>query len=272
MPPVSEILMFSAALVAAGAVSGLLAGLFGVGGGAILVPVFYQVYGLLGVPDTVRTHIAVGTSLAIIVPTSIRSFQAHRARGAVDMQVLRDWVIWIPVGTILASVVAAYVSGEFLRVVFMMLMLLIALKMFFNQEHWRLGTEMPGGVLNGLAGGTIGLLSGLMGVGGGTLTNLWMTLWNRRVHQAVATSSGVGVLISIPGLLGYVWAGWGHADLPPFSTGFINWITVILVIPLSLFFAPYGARLAHRLSRRQLEVCFAIFLLVIAVRFAVSLF
>lgn len=272
MPPLSEILIFAAALVAAGAVSGLLAGLFGVGGGAILVPVFYQVYGMLGVPDAVRTHVAIGTSLAIIVPTSIRSFQTHRASGAVDMQALKGWIVWIPLGTILAAVVASHVSGEFLRVVFMMLMLLIALKMFFNQEHWRLGTDMPDGFLNGLAGGAIGLFSGLMGVGGGTLTTLWMTLWNRTVHQSVATSSGVGVLISIPGLLGYIWAGWGDPGLPPFSTGFINWITVILVIPLSLFFAPYGARLAHRLGRRQLEVCFAIFLLVISARFLVSLF
>ena len=190
MPPLSEIMMFSAALI--------------VGGGAILVPVFYQVYGLLGVPDSVRTHIAVGTSLAVIVPTSIRSFNAHRVRGAVDMEVLRGWLVWVPLGTILAAVVAAYVPGTFLRIVFMGLALLIAFKMFFNREHWRLGTVMPGGAVNAAAGGTIGLLSGLMGIGGGTLSNLWMTLWNRTVHQSVATSSGVGVLISIPGLFGYI--------------------------------------------------------------------
>ncbi len=272
MPPLSEILIFSAALVAAGGVAGLLAGLFGVGGGAILVPVFYQVYGLLGVPDSVRTHVAVGTSLAIIVPTSIRSFSAHRKRGAVDMDLLKGWAIWIPLGTVLASVVAAYVSGEFLRIVFMVLALLIAFKMFFNRESWRLGTEMPGGAANAVAGGTIGLLSGLMGIGGGTLSNLWMTLWNRTVHQSVATSSGVGVLISIPGLFGYVWAGWGNPDLPPFSTGFVNWITVFLVIPLTLLVAPLGVRLAHAMTRRQLEVGFGLFLFIISIRFFVSLF
>lgn len=272
MPPMSEILIFAAALVVAGAASGLLAGLFGVGGGAILVPVFYQVYGLLGVPDAVRTHIAVGTSLAVIVPTSIRSFNAHRKRGAVDMEVLKGWAIWVPLGTILASVVAAYVSGAFLRIVFMALAMLIAFKMFFNREHWRLGTEMPRGATNAVAGGTIGLLSGLMGIGGGTLSNLWMTLWNRTVHQSVATSSGVGVLISIPGLIGYVWAGWGEPGLPPFSTGFINWITVALVIPLSLLFAPLGVRLAHALTKRQLEIGFGLFLLAVSLRFLVSLF
>lgn len=272
MPPISEILIFAAALAVAGAASGLLAGLFGVGGGAILVPVFYQVYGLLGVPDSVRTHIAVGTSLAVIVPTSIRSFNAHRKHGAVDMEILKGWVIWVPLGTILASVVAAHVPGAFLRIVFMALALLISFKMFFNREHWRFGIEMPRGPVNAVAGGTIGLLSGLMGVGGGTLSNLWMTLWNRTVHQGVATSSGVGVLISIPGLIGYIWAGWGEPGLPPFSTGFINWITVALVIPMSLLVAPLGARLAHAMTRRQLEVGFAIFLLVVSLRFLASLF
>ncbi|MCB1446709.1 MAG: sulfite exporter TauE/SafE family protein [Rhizobiaceae bacterium] len=272
MPPLSDILIFSAALIAAGGVAGFLAGLFGVGGGAILVPVFYQVYGLLGVPDSVRTHVAVGTSLAVIVPTSIRSFNAHRRRGAVDMGLLRNWLVWIPLGTVLASVVAASVSGEVLRIVFMTLALLIAFKMFFNRESWRFGTEMPGGAANAVAGGTIGLLSGLMGIGGGTLCNLWMTLWNRSVHQSVATSSGVGALISIPGLFGYVWAGWGNPGLPPFSTGFVNWITVLLVIPLTLVVAPLGVRLAHALTRRQLEVGFGLFLLVVAIRFFVSLF
>lgn len=272
MPPISEILTFAAALLVAGGTAGLLAGLFGVGGGAILVPVFYQVYGLLDVPDSVRTHVAVGTSLAVIVPTSIRSFNAHRARGAVDIDVLKGWAIWIPLGTAAAAVVAAYVSGAFLRVVFMALMFLIALKMFFNREHWRLGVEMPGGVTNAAAGGVIGLLSGLMGIGGGTLSNLWMTLWSRSVHQSVATSSGVGVLISVPGLLGYVWAGWGNPDLPPLSTGFINWITVALVIPISLLAAPLGVRLAHAMTRRQLEIAFGLFLLIVSARFLLSLF
>jgi uncharacterized membrane protein YfcA len=272
MPPLSELLLFAAALVVAGGAAGILAGLFGVGGGAILVPVFYQVYGLLGVPDSVRTHVAVGTSLAVIVPTSIRSFNAHRKRGAVDMDLLKSWVIWVPLGTILASVIAAYVPGAVLRIVFMALAMLIAFKMFFNREHWRFGTELPKGPVNAVAGGTIGILSGLMGIGGGTLSNLWMTLWNRTVHQSVATSSGVGVLISIPGLFGYIWAGWGEAGLPPLSTGYVNWITVALVIPVSLLVAPLGVRLAHAMTRRQLEVGFGLFLLAVSLRFLVSLF
>jgi len=272
MPPLSELAIFALALIAAGALSGLLAGLFGVGGGAILVPVFYQVYGLVGVPDAVRTHVAVGTSLAIIVPTSIRSFHAHRRRGAVDMAILRNWAIWVPLGTIAAAIVAADISGRELRIIFAVLALLIALRMFLNREHWKFGDTLPSGPLNGAAGFGIGLFSGLMGVGGGVLSNLWMTLFGRTVHQSVATSSGVGVLISIPGLIGYVWAGWGEAGLPPFSTGYINWITAVLVMPLTLVVAPYGVQLAHALSKRHLEIGFGLFLTGVSIRFFVSLF
>jgi len=272
MPPLSELIIFALAMIAAGAVSGLLAGLFGVGGGAILVPVFYQVYGLVGVSDAVRTHVAVGTSLAIIIPTSIRSFNAHRKRGAVDMSILRNWVVWVPLGTIAASIIAAYISGPALRTVFAVLALLIAIRMFLNREHWKFGNELPLGPVNNAAGFGIGLFSGLMGVGGGVLSNLWMTLYGRTVHQSVATSSGVGVLISIPGLIGYIWAGWGEAGLPPFSTGFVNWITVVLVIPLTLVVAPYGVQLAHALSKRKLEIGFGLFLTAVSIRFFVSLF
>jgi uncharacterized membrane protein YfcA len=271
MPPLSELLLFAVALIAAGAVAGLLAGLFGVGGGAILVPVFYQVYGLVGVPDAVRTHIAVGTSLAIIVPTSLRSFNAHRKRGAVDMAILRNWAIPVPLGTVAAAVIASAISGRELRIIFAVLALLIAVRMFLNREHWRIGDTLPSGPVNATAGFGIGLFSGLMGVGGGVLSNLWMTLFGRTVHQSVATSSGVGVLISAPGLIGYVWAGWGEPGLPPFSTGFVNWITVALVIPLTLFVAPYGVRLAHSLSKRHLEIGFGLFLTAVSARFFASL-
>lgn len=271
MPPLSELLVFAFAMIAAGAVSGLLAGLFGVGGGAILVPVFYQIYGLTGVPEAVRTHVAVGTSLAIILPTAVRSFHAHRKRGAVDMSILRNWVVWIPLGTVAAAAIAAYISGLALRTIFAVLALLIAIRMFFNREHWKLGNQLPAGPPNGLAGFGIGLFSGLMGVGGGVLANLWMTLYGRTVHQSVATSSGVGVLIAIPGLIGYVWAGWGEAGLPPLSTGFVNWITVALVMPLTLLVTPYGVQLAHALSKRRLEIGFGLFLTVVSIRFFVSL-
>ncbi|MBP1882199.1 sulfite exporter TauE/SafE family protein [Sinorhizobium mexicanum] len=272
MPPVSELMMFALALAAAGVVAGVLAGLFGIGGGAILVPVFYQVFGLLGIDDAVKMHLSVGTSLAIIVPTSLRSFLAHYRRGVVDVDLLRNWIVAVPLGAILASVIAAHVGSETLRLIFAVIALALAFRMIFNRATWHIGTELPKNPIKWLVGVAIGILSGLMGIGGGVLNNTFMTLHNRPIHQAVATSAGVGVLISIPGLFGYVWAGWGAPGLPPLSTGFINWIAVALIIPITLIVAPLGVRLAHAMGRRQLEAGFGIFMVLIAIRFFYSLY
>ncbi|MBP1851202.1 sulfite exporter TauE/SafE family protein [Rhizobium halophytocola] len=267
-----ELALFAGLLVVAGAVAGLLAGLFGIGGGAVLVPVFYQIFGLAGVDDAVRMHLSVGTSLAIIIPTSLRSFAAHRRHGAVDMELLKRWVIAVPLGVILASLVAAGASSAELRIIFAAIALLLAIRMIFLRNRFQLGTDLPGEPVRFLVGTVIGLLSGLMGIGGGVMNNSFMTSYGRPIHQAVATSAGVGVLISLPGLIGYIIAGWGEPGLPPFSTGFINWIAVALIIPVTMVAAPLGARLAHALSKKQLEIGFGIFLVVVAIRFVWSLF
>ncbi len=270
MLPLSELLPFALALAGAGVFAGVLAGLFGIGGGAILVPVFYQVFGLLGIDDAVRMHLSLGTSLAIIVPTSVRSFYAHKRRGAVDVALLRGWIVAVPLGTLAAAAIAAYVTGTTLILVFACLAMLMALRMFFNRESWRIGTDLPPNPLKWMVGVVIGILSGLMGIGGGVFNNIFMTLYGRPIHQAVATSAGVGVLISVPGLSGYIWAGWGEAGLPPFSTGFINWIAVALVMPLTLLSAPFRVRIAHALTRRQLEIGFGFFLTFVSLRFFYS--
>ncbi|MGV8936950.1 MAG: sulfite exporter TauE/SafE family protein [Allorhizobium sp.] len=272
MPPIFDLLMFAAMLVFAGAVAGLLAGVFGIGGGAILVPVFYQVFGLMGIDSEITMHLSVGTSLAVIVPTSLRSFAAHRKRGAVDMELLKNWVIAVPLGAILASVIAAFASSEALRLIFAVIALLLAFRMVFNRASWHLGADLPGQPLRFIVGTAIGVLSGLMGIGGGVLNNTFMTVYGRPIHQAVATSAGVGVLISLPGLIGYIWAGWGEAGLPLLSTGFVNWIAVALIIPVTLLVAPYGAQLAHAMSKRQLEIGFGVFLIFVSLRFFVSLY
>ena len=269
--PAGELASFAFALAVAGVIAGLLAGVFGIGGGAVLVPVFYQVFSLLEVDEAVSMHLSVGTSLAIIVPTSLRSFQAHHRRGVVDMALLRSFLVPVPIGVVLASVVAAVVSGEGLRAIFACIAIAVGLRMLFNREHWRLGSEIPGNPLRAVIGLLIGFFSTLMGIGGGVITNTFMTLFGRPIHQAVATSSGVGVLISIPGFLGYIWAGWGDPLLPIGSTGFVNWIAVFLIIPITLIVAPVGVRVAHALGKRQLEIGFGLFLFLVAIRFFVSL-
>ena len=267
----NELIGLAVAMVASGAVAGLLAGLFGVGGGAVLVPVLYQFLTFLGVDEAIRMHLSVGTSLAIIVPTSIRSFLSHRKRGAVDLGLLRSWLIPIPVGVVLAAIVAAYVSGDLLRLVFASIVAVIGLKLLFNRESWRLGSDIPGNPVRAISGFLIGFFSALMGIGGGVMNNTFMTLFGRPMHQAVATSSGTGIMIAIPGVIGMIWAGWGSVGLPPFSVGYVNLIGVALVIPVTIAIAPLGVRIAHHLPKRRLEVLFGLFLLVVAARFAISL-
>jgi uncharacterized membrane protein YfcA len=269
--PASELAVFALAIAASGIVSGLLAGILGIGGGAVVVPVFYQVFGLIGVDEAVRMHVSVGSSLAIIVPISIRSFSGHYARGAVDMELLRSFVFAVPAGVVLAALTAAHISSAGLRFIFAVIVLIIGLRMLFNRETWRLGTQIPGNPVRSIVGVLIGFLSTLMGIGGGVMNNTFMSLFGRPIHQSIATSSGVGVLIAIPGTIGYVWAGWGDARLPVLSTGFINWIAVALVIPIAIIATPYGVRIAHALKKRQLEIAFGLFCMVVSARFFISL-
>lgn len=266
-----EIAVFAIAAAASGIVSGLLAGLFGIGGGAVLVPVFYQFLTALEVDESVRMHLAVGTSLAIIIPTSLRSFTAHKARGVVDLDLLRSFVIPVPVGVVLASLVAAAISSAQLRLIFACIALVVGLRLVFNRERWRLGGTIPGNPWRSLVGVLIGFFSTLMGIGGGVMNNTFMTLYGRPMHQAVATSSGVGVLIAIPGTIGYIWAGWGNPSLPIASTGFVNWIAVALIIPVALVVTPLGVSMAHWLKKRHLEIGFGLFCLFVSMRFFTSL-
>lgn len=266
-----EVIGLALALVASGAVAGLLAGVFGIGGGAVLVPVLYQFLTWLGVDEAVRMHISVATSLGIIVPTSIRSFLAHKQRGAADLDLLKSWLIPVPAGAVVASLVAAYVSGDGLKGIFAGIAVIVGLRMLFNRESWKIGNDIPGNPVRAICGALIGFFSTLMGIGGGVMNNTFMTLFGRPIHQAVATSSGTGVLISIPGVIGMMWAGWGAAGLPAFSLGYVNILGVALIIPITTFAAPFGVKIAHALPRRYLEIFFGLFLLSVAARFAWSL-
>jgi uncharacterized membrane protein YfcA len=265
--------------VAVGALSGFLAGVFGVGGGAILVPVFYECFRIAGVPLQVRMPLCIGTSLAIIIPTSIRSYRAHRARGAVDMEILKAW--WLPVliGVVAGSVTARYAPERLFKIVFVLVAWSAAVRLLLARESWKLGDDMPRGPLMKIYGLVIGLLSTLMGIGGGLFSNLLMTFYNRPIHQAVATSSALAVLISIPGALGYVYAGWPAAALHPdvaalqlpFALGYVSLIGAVLVMPTSLLTAGFGVRVAHAMSKRTLEIAFGCYLFIVGSRFVLSL-
>lgn len=260
-------LMLAFSLFLSGALAGLLAGVFGIGGGAILVPVLVVALKSVGVPAEVVVHLAVATSLGIVIPTSIRSFLGHRARGAVDLGLLRSWLFVVPAGAILAAGVAALISGAALKAVFAAIALAVGVKMLLNRPGWVLGTDLPSGNIGRLCGFCIGFLSTLMGIGGGVINNTYMTLFGQPIHRAVATSSGVGVLVSIPAVLGLIVAGWNVQGLPPYSAGYVNLLGVALIMPVTLITAPLGVRLSHALSRRWLEAAFGVFLLAVGMQF-----
>ena len=276
---VAELVELALMLVAVGALSGFFAGIFGIGGGAILVPVFYECFRLAGVPLEVRMPLCIGTSLAIIIPTSIRSFRAHHARGAVDLEILKLW--WLPIvfGVIAGSVTARYAPERLFKIVFVAVAWSAAARLLLARDNWKLGDDLPKGPLMRLYGFIVGLLSTLMGVGGGLFSNLLMTFYGRPIHQAVATSSALAVLISIPGALGYIYAGWPAAarypDVAalqwPFAVGYVSLIGAVLVMPTSLLTAPLGVRAAHAMSKRTLEVAFGCYLFIVGSRFVISL-
>ena len=270
--PVAELVWLAVAVMAAGVVTGLLAGLFGVGGGAVIVPVLFEVFRLLGVPEEVRMQLCVGTSLAIIVPTTVRSYRAHRAKGLVMQAVMRSWAVPAVVGVAAGSVTAAFAPAQVFELAFVVIAGVIAAKLLVGRESWVLGRSLPGPAAMTGCGFIVGLASSLMGISGGSLATMMMTLYGVPIHNAVATSAGLGVPITIAGTLGYLIAGLPHhAQLPPLSVGFVSVIGVVMIAPISSWIAPLGARLAHALPRRRLEIGFGLFLIAASLRFVVSL-
>jgi len=270
--PLNEILWLAAMIVAGGVITGLLAGLFDVGGGSVIVPLLFEVFRVLGVSQEVRMQLCVGTSIAIILPTVIRSYRAHRARGLVIPGVIRMWALPAMAGVGCGAVIAAFAPAAVFTIAFVVLASFIACKLLFASDRWNLGSELPGPLLMLLYGFGVRLGASLIGVSGGALSTIVLTLYGKSIHGAVATSVGIGVPITIAGTIGFILAGLPHqALLSPFSLGFVSVIGLVLMALVSSLVAPYGARLAHQLSRRMLEIAFGCFLLLVSLRFLVSL-
>jgi uncharacterized membrane protein YfcA len=270
--PIGEIVWLAAVIVGGGLVTGILAGMFGIGGGGIIVPILYEVFGVLGVSDDVRMQLCVGTSIAIIVPTNVNSFLAHRARGAVLMDVVRAWTVPAVIGVAVGSTIAAFAPGAVLKISYAVIASAIGFKLLIGRENWRLGDDLPRGPLTKAYGFIVGLAASLMGISGGSISNMILTLYGKSIHQAVATSAGLGVPITIAGTIGYMLGGLPQqALMPPLSVGYVSLLGFVLMAPVSSLVAPYGARLAHALPKRRLEIAFGIFLLSVSARFVVSL-
>lgn len=262
--PLNELLMLLGALVAAGLVGGLIAGLFGVGGGTVIVPAVFYAFEVLGVGGESNLHVAIGTSLLTIVATSWRSLRAHRTHGAVDEDVLKTWTPWVAIGALVGAGIAGVTSMEGLAVVYGVCLAVVAAQMGLMPERFSLRKELPTGWGRRGVGTAIGGLSAMMGIGGGSFGGMMMTLCGRPIHQAVATASGFGVAIGTAATLGFVVFGWDAAGRPPLSLGYVNVPGAVVMALLTTAVAPWGAKLAHALDRRVLRKAFALYLLVAA--------
>jgi len=254
---------FVLGLMATGVVSGIAAGLLGIGGGAVIVPALSNALLLLGYDADVVQHVAVGTSLAIIIPTGIMSARAHYKRGALDVAVLRMWTPFIVVGTFIGGLMAGLFSGDVLRIVFAVMAFVIAANIVFAFQTKLMGHLNGSRLTHRISAFVVGYISSLMGIGGGSLTVPTLVAFGATMHAAVGTSAAIGVAIAISGTLGFIISGWGAEGLPPLSIGYINLVAMVLVAILAAVFAPVGAALAHKLDQKTLKYVFAIFLVLV---------
>jgi len=260
------ILALIAGLGVTGVIGGILAGLLGVGGGIVVVPVLFWILGLFAFSPEVASHLAVATSLATIIPTSISSMRAHNKRGTVDKDLLRLWGPAVFVGALIGGILSRFIPGDGLRLVFGVVGILVAINMAIPRTLV-ISQHLPkSGLVNRLIATVIGLISSLMGIGGGTLSVPTLAAFSFPVHKAVGTASAMGLLIAVPGVAGFIWSGWDAAGRPPLSLGYVSLPAALIIAPVSYFCAPLGVRLAHALNPRYLKLAFAFFLAITAAR------
>lgn len=267
-----QLLMFAGTLLVTGVITGYAAGLFGIGGGSIMVPVLYFVFSFLGVPKEILMHCAVATSSAVIIVGSIRSVRTHHQHGAVDWNLLwpgnpiKSWGLWIGAGALFAAwYLGKILSGNQLSLIFGVVALVIAFQFIFGRPNWKLRDGVPGGMALPVGGGGIGMISSLMGIGGGALSVSLMLMCAVPIKRAIATASGIGAFISIPATIGWIISGWGVDGRPEFSAGYVNLIGFVFIALSLIFVVPYGARATHKMDQSKLRRIFGIFLLLVAI-------
>lgn len=264
----TDLLLLALAMLATGAIGGVLAGLLGIGGGIVIVPVLDAALQFLGTEPSIRMHVAVATSLATIIPTSLASSRAHYRRDSVDVPLVRRWAPFVLVGSIAGTWIASRVDSSVLSAVFATVAFIIGVKLVLPMHDRRLTPDVPRGWLIGGVPLTIGAVSSMMGIGGGTLSVAALTLFNQPIHRAVGTAALFGLVIALPGTAGFMLAGYGDMRLPPGSVGYVNLVGFALISPTTVLAAPLGAAIAHRLTQRRLSALFGLFLLTMSFRMA----
>lgn len=260
------------ALVATGAFAGVLAGLLGVGGGIVIVPVLFFLFQGFGVSPESAMVIATATSLATIVPTSISSIRSHNQKGNVDFDLLKRWSVFIFLGVLAGSWLVTRIDGTLLTMLFGVIATLSALNMLFRTGKSTLFQQLPGTAGQTVMGSSIGFFSSMVGIGGGTISVPLLTLYNYPAHKAVGTAAAIGLLISLPGALTMLMLGHTPTDAPAGTLGLVNIIGFMCIVPLTVLFAPVGASLAARLDAAKLKKIFAVVLLITGLRMLAAFF
>lgn len=262
----TELVLLAVAMLLTGVAGGVMAGLFGIGGGIVIVPALDFALAFFDTDPAIRMHVAVATSLATIIPTSVSSARAHHSRGAVDLSLVRRWAPFVLSGALAGAWLAARVHSDVLAAIFAVMALLIGIKLLLPLDGKVVAQDVPRGVAISAVPFAIGGISSMMGIGGGTLSVAALTLMNQPIHRAVGTAALFGLVISLPGTLGFIALGFGDSRLPPGSLGFVNMVGFAFIAPATWLAAPWGAALAHRLSQRQLRIAFGAFLFVVSLR------
>ncbi len=253
-------------LIGTGCISGVLAGLLGVGGGIVIVPVLFILFDFLDISPNLIMHVAVATSLATIIPTSLSSARAHQRKGAIDTALFTQWAPVIFAGALLGGIMSKYLDAHALILIFGLIALFVALNMALPKKYI-LATSLPKNILSrGLLPSFIGMISALMGIGGGTLSVPLLSAFSVPIHRAIGTASAFGLVIAVPAVIGFIWAGWSVPHRPSLSLGYVNIPAAFLIFSASVITAPLGARLAHSLNPDRLKKLFAIFLFITALR------
>ncbi|WP_109311481.1 MULTISPECIES: sulfite exporter TauE/SafE family protein [Ruegeria] len=264
MPETMLLAQMLGLLLVIGALAGVLAGLLGVGGGIVLVPAFFYAFQTLGYGGPQLMQLCLATSLATIIVTSLRSVLAHNKKGAVDWDILRGWGPGIAVGAIVGVLVASALRTEALQALFGVLGMVIGAYLGLGKSEWRLGDVMPKGVKRAVLSPSVGFLSVLMGIGGGSFGVPLMSLFNTPIHRAVATAAGFGVIIAVPSVLGFLFLDIAPEHRPPFTIGAVNLIAFAIVVTMTMITAPWGVKLAHAMDPKPLKRVFAVFLTLVA--------
>tara|TARA_B110000881_G_scaffold214277_1_gene226454 strand:- start:134 stop:964 length:831 start_codon:yes stop_codon:yes gene_type:complete len=260
------------ALVGTGVFAGILAGLLGVGGGIVIVPVLFFLFQSFGVSSESAMLVATATSLATIIPTSISSIRSHNKKGNVDFALLKRWAVFILIGVMGGSCLVTYVDGTILTMMFGVIAVLSALNMLFRTGKSALYQKFPGTAGQAVMSTSIGFFSSMVGIGGGTISVPLLTLYSYPTHKAVGTAAAIGLIISLPATLTMLTLGSTPSDAPAGTFGLVNLFGFLCIVPLTVLFAPVGVSMATKLDAIKLKRIFSLVLLLTGLRMLVQVF